>query len=377
MDNSKKKNITSDDENNTIFLKIFENLDNHENAVLGRNCLLNVLKMLALGAEGETLKKLNQHENVKNALLQQQQQQITKEEEEPFEEKSALFLVSEPEINHVGEKFKNAVEKIIQNFKIIKKPSTEQEIEAIEDFIDKATYLSLSEYYKYIICSKTLMTGLWKAEFLEKNTRDGTFFLSENKKIEVPMLNRDLTTIKTINNHKFGDLQCNIYRFPYKNPPGHYSMFVILPDKISTAKELNENIIPNMSNVIKNMNENGRNEVYFNIYMPKFKFKKQYNLDETMKKIPELNFLFERGSNYHGMFEENCDIGKGMENVHLENIVEINNDEKGTTIEAEAYCCMVDGCGNYIDLNRPFVFCICNENTNEILYVGILTNPLG
>ena len=326
--------------NNELFLDIFKNLENHENAILNKEAIFNIFKLLVLAAEGETLEMLNKHENIKNAI-----NFISKSS--PMENhKVTLFLRNG--INSINNEYKKQIQEIFN------KNNVTFDIQKLETKDDLKFHIQIE------VTSK----GQWKYPLKIKESGDDNdiFNILPNKSEKVTMLTLKNTSIHTVIAKKFGILTCDIFKFPLKDEK--YSVLIILPQKISTAKELTNNIIPNMSNIIKIINGEGREYEYDEIRIPYIYYEREYELIDSLSKVPILRSMI-NNFNIDGMYKEEW---KGY-SISLNTKLIVQNTARIEVAESSPST-------NVIRLNRPFVHCTCDEINNEILQVGTFTTPI-
>ena len=369
---------------NELFLKIFKNLDDHENVVLSAS-IFDILKVLILAAEGENY--LNKNKNVKNVIMNYSPSSI--------EKAMLLFFIPENKKDIISNEYKNRIKEILlannTTFEMIEtlpKEGVEEKLKYVNTIVEKMFGKEMDSTYQDFI--KDLLFDdddhdqiyfntfemNWKYPFLEMDSKNKTFHISSNKTKNIPMngITRS-TIIKSIVAKKFGELVCDVYQFPSGGVCRRFSMLTILPRKISTTKKLINCIIPNMSNIIEDMKEEGKELAYNEIYMPKFKYEcYHHKLDEVFKKIPELEFIANDESNFDGILKKN----EKNPIINLKILNSINNHKmikicleslRGGEIPPKTDIKRI------ITLDKPFVYCICDEIDNKILYVGTFTFP--
>ena len=111
-----------------------------------------------------------------------------------------------------------------------------------------------------------------------------------------------------------------------------------------------------------------------NIYLPKFTFKTEYNLNEILINIG-LDIPFSFNADFSGM---NGFRGLYIEKVLHKTFVEIN--EEGTEAAAATTIHMTLSAmpepSKVFDADHPFIFLIQHKETETILFIGSVGNPL-
>ena len=365
--NCNKIHQKMEDNSNELMLKIFNNYNNHENAILSSNSVFDLLRVLLIAADEKSLDKFD--ENVQNA--------INHISSSSLEKSMVVCLVPENEKYYIDANF---IQRVKETFIGKNTHFMMKGIDEIEN-INKTAKIYLGECIfkkpftndiKYVFCSKNLFTAQWEYYFDSGYTERGNFFILPNKTKEVLMMKKSNIYIKSFIS-KFGKLQCNVYKFKYQQK---HCMIVILPDNIYTGKDLNNHIIPHMSDIMKSFKNEKLLVKYDEVYMPKFKFEKEYDLNEIFDKIPNLDLFIKNDLNYSKMLLNKIVSAK---NIDFKLNIEIENNEIGTKVMATSECYMYDSYhrepNKVIKLNRPFVYGIYDESNDKILYVGTLTDP--
>ena len=108
--------------------------------------------------------------------------------------------------------------------------------------------------------------------------------------------------------------------------------------------------------------------------MPKFKYESSFDLIEPLKNFG-LSKIFEYSAFDRFVAEDTL----GVSEVHQSAVIEL--DEEGTTAAAVTYIGLAKSAFHMniekheINLNRPFAYAIIDSKTNEVLFLGKVTNP--
>ena len=143
---------------------------------------------------------------------------------------------------------------------------------------------------KLILSNAIYFKGLWATQFNVDDTINRDFELTTGEIIQVPTMNlRD--SEKTFNYTETEDLQ--ILELPYKG--NDVSMIIILPKENNITLVEEKLYSDNLSSWLDSMYQTD-----VNIYLPKFTFKTEYNLNEILINIG-LDIPFSFNADFSGM----------------------------------------------------------------------------
>ncbi len=203
----------------------------------------------------------------------------------------------------------------------------------------------------------------WLNAFSENATSNQPFALSEQKRVNVPMMfaTRDLPY--------FADSDVQVVSLPYKSD--ELSMVVVLPkDKFGLEKV--EKLLTNrqMDNWISQL---ATKEV--EVFFPKFKMTSEFQLNETLSTMG-MPSAFQNVAEFGRMTtEESLKISKVVHKAFVE------VDEKGTEAAAATGISMVPTSARFepekfvFRADHPFLFFIRHRSSGAVLFVGRLTDP--
>ena len=226
--------------------------------------------------------------------------------------------------------------------------NTNGKIEKIVDRIDPQTLLFLINaiYFK----------GNWQNEFDPSRTRPGIFYLLDGSEKQVQMMRRE-GEYPYFRGENFEAMS-----LPYGD--GRVSMYVFLPNRNSNLnkflKDLNEE---NWEGWIAQF-QNRRHE----IMLPRFKLEYEVRLNDTLEALG-MGIAFGGGADFSGM-------GPSLfiSEVRHKTFVEVN--EEGTEAAAVTAVVGVKSLPPAFRVDRPFFFAIYDADTETILFMGTITEPM-
>ena len=204
--------------------------------------------------------------------------------------------------------------------------------------------------------------GEWKYRFDTKDTQEMAFTKEDKTTIQVPTMYIE----KPFN--YYGHQNFELLEMPYGS--GKYSMLVFLP---ASGKNTNDVISQmtseNMDNWISKLTEQKKK-----VYLPKFEFKFDNSLVDELNALGMTDAFNDAKANLSGISDAaQLVISAVMHKSY------IKVDERGT--EAAAVTGITVGVtsmpiDNPFRVDRPFVFAIREKDTQAILFVGKVMNPM-
>ena len=234
--------------------------------------------------------------------------------------------------------------------------------------------------------------GDWNQKFDKSNTKKKPFIISKKEKVKVPMMNMT----ESFNYKETETMQ--MLEMSYKGE--ELSMLVLLPkdfpgkskrkksrkqkSKTNTKKKLDKANLISFEKTLteKNLKE-WRENLFKNeveVYIPKFTFKKNYKLSETLKRYMPLAFDEKKADFLK--FTENIKK-KEKQNLYIEDIIHksfIDVNEEGTeaaavTVVAMRQTASVPPPPPIFKADHPLIFLIQERETGQILFIGKVVNP--
>jgi serpin B len=215
-----------------------------------------------------------------------------------------------------------------------------------------------------ILSNAIYFKGLWLTQFNIEDTVDRDFKLSNGEKKGVPMMvstNSDAFFNYTENE----DMQ--MLELPYKGDA--VSMFIILPKENDLNKFEQTVSMENLSNWMDSMYATN-----VNIYLPKFTYKTEYNLKDILIDMG-LDIAFSMNADFSGM---NGFGGLFIEKVLHKAYIEVN--EEGSEAAAATTVHILETAmpdtPMIFNADHPFIFFIKHKETDTILFMGSVENPV-
>ncbi len=226
----------------------------------------------------------------------------------------------------------------------------------IKELVDEN---SLDEMTRLVLLNAIYFKADWKFAFDPNQTRQMLFY-GENRQYitEFMHIRENLKVFKSDN--------ITIVELPYKD--GQASMFFLLPDNIEKINDFC------MKLTYKDFCEyqNKLDEKLVDLQMPKFKMESKYKLKEQLISMG-MREAFLGAANFKKM--------NGKKNLMIDNVIhqsfiivdEVGTEAAGATAVVVRQKSMPQA--EYINLNRPFVFLIKENNKESILFIGKFNNP--
>ena len=215
-----------------------------------------------------------------------------------------------------------------------------------------------------ILSNAIYFKGLWLTQFNVEETVDRDFKLATGETIEVPTMVSTNSEVY-FNYTETKDMQ--LLELPYKGDA--VSMIILLPkenDLIMVEQTLNKE---NLSIWLDSMYP-----ANIDICLPKFTFKTEYNLKNILIDMG-LDIAFSSNADFSGM---NGYGGLFIEKVLHKAFVEVN--EEGSEAAAATTVHVLEtampGPTKVFDADHPFIFLIQHKETDTILFMGSVENPL-
>ena len=226
--------------------------------------------------------------------------------------------------------------------------NTNGKIKKIVDRIDLQTLLFLINaiYFK----------GNWQDEFDKSMTRPGIFHLSNGGEKRVQMMRREGTY------PYFRGETFEATSLPYGD--GRLGMYIFLPNSNSNLNKFLDNLnTENWKGWISQFQDRRQT-----MMLPRFKLEYEVSLNDTLKALG-MEIAFGSSANFSG-------IGPDLfiSEVKHKTFVEVN--EEGTEAVAATIVHMPASVPPAFRVDRPFFFAIYDTETETILFMGTVTEPM-
>lgn len=254
------------------------------------------------------------------------------------------------------------------------KEKPEEARQVINDFIKKQTQNHIMNLIpsnqnmkeiSAVITNALYFKGDWMEKFDASKTKNRDFFVSHEMVVETPMMHLEPKSETRFNYRKFKEVE--ILELPYKGD--ELSMYILLPTKNLATLESILTI-----ERFQSWTHRLRPEKLSHIFLPKFEFEIEIHLKEIMQSMG-IKSAFSGFANFSKMSKN---IPLNISDVFHKAYVKV--DEKGTTAIATT-AIFIMGFGEtsepiiIFNANHPFIFCIQDQATNNILFMGKITDP--
>ena len=226
--------------------------------------------------------------------------------------------------------------------------NTNGKIEKIVERINPQTLLFL--------INATYFKGSWQDEFDESMTRPGTFHLPNGSEKRVQMMRREGVY------PYFRGETFEATSLPYGD--GRVGMYIFLPNRNSNLNKFLRNLTSeNWEGWISQLQDRRQT-----MMLPRFKLEYEVRLNDTLEALG-MGIAFGGGADFSGM-GPNLFISE----VRHKTFVEVN--EEGTEAAAVTAVVGVKSVPSIFRVDRPFFFAIYDAETETILFMGTVTEPM-
>lgn len=207
--------------------------------------------------------------------------------------------------------------------------------------------------------------GTWTYEFDKNPTQEKDFTLFDQSIKKHPLMEQERKDFFYVENNDF-----QAVNLPYGENK-RLSMYVFLP-KNNLENFLTKLSIDNWSKWIKESKK-----MEGTLLLPKFKIEYDKELKEVLIDLG-MRIAFSGGADFSKMTEN---VSLFIDRVIHKTFVEV--DEKGTEAAAVTAVLMKKMAAPdaqipptfYMEVNKPFFFTICDNETGEILFMGVIKEP--
>lgn len=358
--------------NNTLGFQLLSTApkNNEGNLFISPTSLLMALSMVYNGAEGKTKEEMakilelhTDQVNKANASLLNRLIQNSNHVELAIA--NSIWL---NENYHFKDDFKNNVHDYF-NAEINEINVTDNEsVKEINNWVRKATNEKINEIIQSpldpdlvsLLLNAIYFKGDWKYEFDKNQTREDTFY-GQTKSASFMKLEEELSYFE---NDLFQAVS-----LPYGDET--LSMKVFLPKENSSIKEVEDELT--YENWQKWSSQFTKREG--TLLLPKFKLEYEIELNDALKMLG-MPTAFEKDADFSNMIQENVPLW--ISKVKQKTYIDVN--EKGTEAAAVTSIEMVTESAIisdsfYMNVNRPFIFSIVDDETGMILFLGSISSP--
>lgn len=239
---------------------------------------------------------------------------------------------------------------------------TNQKIKDIisPDFIDPTTRL--------ILINAVYFKSAWHEPFEKDDTKDDDFFVSPTETLRVKMMYQK---IESATHYKSTELLSQVLELPYLS--GALSMFILLPDKVSTLQAVEERLT---ADHLQSIDGGFIGYLDVKLWLPKFKIEETLELSEVLRKMGMKSLFMEGSADLSGI--DGTHLLYASKVVHKA-FVDVN--EEGTEAAAATAMKVCPACLRMnveeVDfrVDRPFLFFIREERTKAVLFLGRVVRP--
>lgn len=246
-------------------------------------------------------------------------------------------------------------------------------VDKMNDWVKEATNEKITDMVKKplhpdfiaMILNAIYFNGKWQYPFDEANTMEDAFFVG-NEELTVPFMMLEEDELAYMENELFQAVQ-----LPYGS--GEMNMQIFLPnenvDLASFSEQLTEenwriwnSEFRPLSGVVK---------------LPKFQIEYETSLNEALQQLGMNKAFDEQLAQFPNMIEEDerIFIHEVKQKTYIEVTEEGTEAAGATSVEMRLTSAIIDEETFYMEINRPFFFTITDEETNVILFIGMIQNP--
>jgi serpin B len=198
--------------------------------------------------------------------------------------------------------------------------------------------------------------GNWQDEFNKSRTRTGVFHLSDGSEKQVQMMRREGEY------PYFRGENFEATNLPYGD--GRVSMYIFLPNRNSNLNRFLRNLNDESWEDWISQLQDRRHE----LMLPRFKLEYEVRLNDALEALG-MGIAFGGGADFSGM-------GPSLfiSEVRHKTFVEVN--EEGTEAAAVTAVVGVKSLPPAFRVDRPFFFAIYDTETETILFMGTVTEPM-
>ncbi len=235
----------------------------------------------------------------------------------------------------------------------------------INDWVSKNTNGKISKIVddtsdkEMLLVNATYFKGNWTTEFDKKSTADGTFTPTSGPASQRPFMERTdkLSYLQT------ADFQS--VSLPYGKSQ-RFSMYVFLPNNLTDFTQ-------KLNNDTWNQWMSQYQEAHGTILLPKFKLEYETSLIPTLQQLG-MGTAFTGQADFGGIADTSLSISEVKHKTYLD-VNEQGTEAAAATSVGVGITSARGSDGFYMNVNRPFFVAIRDNQTQELLFTGLIQNP--
>uniref|UniRef100_A0A914D633 Serpin domain-containing protein n=1 Tax=Acrobeloides nanus TaxID=290746 RepID=A0A914D633_9BILA len=260
--------------------------------------------------------------------------------------------------------------------------NSEAAAQNINSFIEQATRGkikdlipsdAINDLTRMILTNAIYFKGTWEYKFEKKQTAPKTFYLSENREQQVPMMK-----IKNPFPY-YEDNQVKILGLPYKSQ--EVFLYVILPKDRFGLSNLLQNITgQQLQNHIQEAhkwhNNRFNSEIRIDVELPRFKIETELSLNDTLKKLGITDAFDKKKADFSGM--------AGSRNLYVSDVfhkafIETNEEGSEAAAATGVVITLMSSRGDSFEqfqtfhADHPFLYALATRQ-GDILFTGTVAS---
>lgn len=343
------------------------------------------LAMTYAGARGDTAEEMAETLNFTlpqedlhpafNAL--DQNLTLTPEEEDADESERFTLNIANSLWGQEGYPFREEfLETLARNYGAGLRPTDfagapEESREAINNWVEDATEDKIQNLIppghitpdvRLVLANAIYFNAVWRYPFLENTTNEGEFRTASGEIVQVPMMSQSESF-----SYAEGD-GWQALELPYRGR--NAGMVILLPEE-GSLEEFEAGL--DVAQVQQILGAMSRTSV--EVTIPKFEYEAFFDLSQTLQEMGMVKAF--NDVDFSGMVESG---GLFISSVLHKAFVSV--DEEGTEAAAATAVIMVEGAmmedeDEVFTADHPFLFLIVDHDTDSVLFVGRVSNPVG
>lgn len=220
----------------------------------------------------------------------------------------------------------------------------------------------LSELTRLVLTNAIYFKGKWESRFEEEVTRDAPFKLIAGEEVDVPMMNQTADFKYT------EDETVQILEMPYIGK--ELSMVVFLPKEADGIKGLEE--VFTIGNIERWLSGLRQQEVV--VSFPRFKTTSQFSLGEVLHAMG-MTDAFSGSADFSGMTGEKDLFISAVIHKAFVDVNEEGTEAAAATAVVMKLTAVLPEQRKFFGADHPFIFIICDNRSDSILFCGRVMDP--